>query len=115
MFNISAKRKAPESPLTPSKKCQVLTVAEKVDVIKTVQNGCSHRQVALDLDRGRTQINNIIKNKNAIMEAFESGVNCKNKYLAPRYLPNADIDERTWAYFCEMLSKCTPVSGPMLQ
>ena len=63
-------------------------------MIKAIQNGCSHRQVALDLDIGRTQINNIIKNKNAIMEAFESGVNCKNKYLAPRYLQNADIDKQ---------------------
>ena len=60
-----------------------MTAAEKVDVIKAIQDGYSHRQVALDLNVGRTQINNIIKNKNAIMEAFESAVNGKNKSTFP--------------------------------
>ena len=41
MVNMSAKQKAPESPLTLSKK-EVLTVSEKVNAIKAVENGHSH-------------------------------------------------------------------------
>ena len=46
---------------------------------------------------------------------YHCGVNGDNKYLAPRHLPNADIDEKVWSYFCQMRLKGIPVTGPMLQ
>ena len=40
MNNMSCKRKAPASPLTPSKRAhRVLTLAEKVQVIDAVDDG----------------------------------------------------------------------------
>ena len=90
-------------------------MSEKVEAIKAVENGCLHRQVANDLNVGRTQINNIIKNKTSIMEAYKSGINGSNRYLAPRYLPNTDIDKQVWSYFCQMRLKGVPTTGPMLQ
>ena len=90
-------------------------VSEKVEAIKAVENDHSHRQRANYLNVGRTQINTIIKNKISIMFVYESGVKGSNKYLAPVYLPNTNIDEKVWSYFCLMRSKGVPVTGPMLQ
>ena len=54
--NMTEKQKATDSLGTPSKRaCKALTLAEKVKAIHAVENGQSHRQVAIDLNVGRTQ------------------------------------------------------------
>ena len=113
---MSTKEKCPESPLIPSKRqCKVLTLAEKIQVIDTVNNGRSHHSGALLFGVGCTQVNTIIGQKEAIKTAYQEGMNASIKYLAPRNMQYPEIDSNVWSFFCEARSKCIPINGPMLQ
>ena len=74
---MPAKRKTIDSPGTPSKcALKVLTLAEKVKVIEALNAGLSNVKVASNFNCGRTQMANIINNKDAIIEAYSNG--CKS-------------------------------------
>ena len=113
---MSPKRKAPDSPGTPSKRARkVLTLEEKISVIDTVENGKSHRAIALIFNVGRTQVNHIIQNKDTYRNAFQESMNADIKYLVPRNMLYPDIDQQVWDFFCQARSKCIPINDPMLQ
>ena len=98
--NMSVKRKCPDSLLTPSKWVRrVLTLAEKIKAIDAVQNGRSNRQVASDFGVGRTQIDNIIRQKTELLQLYDAGTSSKTKYLSPRHLFYPNIDEQVWQRF----------------
>ena len=98
---MSAKKKCPDSPLTPSKQARsVLTLAEKIKAIDAVQNGRSNRQVPLDFGVGRTQIDNIIKQKTKLLQLYDDGTSSKTKYSSPRHMFYPNIDEQWWQLFC---------------
>ena len=61
---MSAKRKAIDSPGTPSKRAhKVSTLAEKVRAIKAVNFGMSNVKTALKFNCSHTQIANILADK----------------------------------------------------
>ena len=93
MFNMSAKRKAPESTGTPTN-CghKVLTLEEKVSVLDAIENGQSHRAVALQSQCGHTQVNEIIKHKQTSRTAYQEGMNGDIKYLVPGNMQYAEIE-----------------------
>ena len=100
MFNMSAKRKAPESPGTPSKHaCKVLILEEKVSVIDAVKHGQSHRAVALKFQCNCTQFNELIKHKESHRSAYQEGMNSDINYLVPRNMQYPEIDEQVWDFF----------------
>ena len=92
-----------------------MTLAEKIQGIDAVNNGKSHRSVALLFGVGHTQVNTIIGQKEAIKTAYQEGMNATIKILAPRNMQYAEIDSDVWSFFCEARSKCIPTNGPMLQ
>ena len=92
-----------------------MTLAEKIQVIDTVNNGKSHCSVALLFGVGHTQVNTIIGQKEAIKTAYQEGMNVSIKYLAHRNMQYPEIDNDVWSFFCEARSKCIPINGPMLQ
>ena len=112
---MSAKRKAFESPAsTPKRARKVLTLAQKVQVLDLVHGGMSHRAVADKFNVGRTQINNIVLQKQRIMKDYESGKNATGKYLSDFKLQYPEIDSEVWDFFMSACSKNIPVNGPML-
>ena len=112
---MSAKRKASESPAsTPKRARRVLTLAQKVQVLDLVHGGMSHRAVADKFNVGRTQINNIVLQKQCIMKDYESGKNATGKYLSDSKLQYPEIDSEVWDFFMSAHSKNIPVNGPML-
>ena len=112
---MSAKRKLNESSQTPSKRQRkVLTLSEHVDVVCYVNEGHSHRQAADRFGIGRTQINNVMLQKDKVLQEFSDGKNSKIKYLTPRTLLYPEIDEEVWKFFIEARSKNIPVSGTNL-
>lgn len=114
--SMATKRKALDSPGTPSKKSRnVLTLADKVAVIEAVTSGQSQRQVAVQFSCGRTQVSNIMAEKETILKAFRDGRNSKAKYIVPRTLKYQELDERVYNFFLEAREKNIPVSGGLLQ
>ena len=109
---MSLKQPAPESLGTPSKRaCKVLTLCKKVKVIDAVNGGMSHRNTAIKFGVGCTQISNIMQDQQNINKLYIKGNNANTKYLAPRALQYAEIDEECWKIFCEARSKNIPVNG----
>ena len=71
-----SKRKAPACSGTPSKKSyNVLTLSDKMRVIEAVDGGMSNRAVALKFNCGRTQVNTIMLQCDAIQSAYKDGMN----------------------------------------
>ena len=109
---MSTKRKLCTDSSTPSKrhrKC--LTLAEKVEVIRYCEAGHSNRSAADKFAIGRTQVNNIILQKERVLHDFNDGKNTSTKYLATRALLYPEIDAEVWQFFLEARSKNIPVSG----
>ena len=77
---MSTKRKATDSAGTPSK-CirKVLTLAEKVKVIKAVNTGLSNVKIAAKFGCGHTQVANILLNKTTILEAYTNGAKAETQ------------------------------------
>lgn len=115
---MATKRSYPEtfgSPGTPSKKRKVLTLGEKIKVIQDIDGGLSQRAAATKYGCGRTQIHNILAEKETIQSAFREGTNSKVKYLQPRNLKYGPLDQRVYDFFCEARAKNIPVTGAYLQ
>ena len=66
----------------------------KVSVIDAVENGQSHRAVALKFECSCTQVNEIIKHKQTYRTANQEGMNGDIKYLVPRNMKYPEIDEQ---------------------
>ena len=60
-----------------SKKCKVMTLDERVRVIKLSNQGDSARKIATSLGVGKTQVQTVIRNKEEILKEWESGVSGK--------------------------------------
>ena len=87
----------------------MLTLAEKIEVIKAVENCLSNVKVALKFGCGHTQVDNIMLNKTAILEAYTNGT----KYLLSRNCVYPQIDTKVWEFYCEARSKNMPVNGSL--
>ena len=114
---MSAKRKAIDHPGTPSKHaCKVLTLAEKIKVIETIEDGLSNVKVASKFRCGCTQVGNImLNNETAILEAYTNGTKDVTKYLQSRNCMYPQIDTKVWEFHCEARSKNMPVNGGLLK
>ena len=62
-----------------SKKRKVMTLDERVRVIKLSNQGDSARKIAASLGFGKTQVQTVIRNKEEILKEWESGVSGKRK------------------------------------
>ena len=88
-----AKQKAIDSPGTPLKRVRnMLILADKIKVIDSINTGKSHRAVALDLNVGHTQINEIICKPDSIKSMYIEGTNAAVRYLAPRHVLYPEVD-----------------------
>lgn len=101
---------------TPTKKRLVLTLEQRVKVIKAAENGETTRKIADRFSVGRTQVQQILKNKVKILEDFQKG-SCASgrKYLTPRKTSNDTLNRIVFEWFCGVRSKGLPVSGRILQ
>ena len=57
------------------KQRRVLTLKERLDVLRRVEGGRSCRAVATELKVGKTQIQNIIKEKESLLKQWAEGGN----------------------------------------
>lgn len=97
-----------------SSKRKVLSLKEKIEVIRGSKKGVSGRKLATIYGCGRSQINEILKNSGDYLEQSFQGVNldCKTKR---RKTGNEGIDELLLEWLSNCRSKNIPISGPILQ
>lgn len=92
-----------------------LTLKRKVEVIDYIRKNPSHssRKIAEVFNCGRTQIQNIIKKKEAILSEYEG--NAPGSRKRHRGGEFSDINEAMYRWYSLARQRNVPVSGPMLQ
>ena len=113
MRGFSESKPAMESKKRKSREC--LTLENKVKVIRRTGSGESARAIAVDSGVGKTQIQNIIKNKDVIMQQWASGANANRKVFKRYKTVNDEINEKTWEWFRDSTSRNVPISGKLIQ
>lgn len=98
-----------------NRKRKVLTLEERIRVIKFSNKGESARKIALSIGVGKTQIQSIIREKESILKEWKSGESSNRKYSKARKTPYSDLNKLVWDWFCVARSKRVPVSGTLLQ
>ena len=69
---------------TISRKRKILDLQQRMKVIERHEKGESARLIAASLHVGKTQIQSIIKEKDAVKNRWESGANSAQKYSKAR-------------------------------
>lgn len=95
------------------KKRIVLGLEEKIEVIDLHKNGKSERKLAEQFHCGKTQINTILKNQDAIKKDYEE--NCSRGLKRKRNENFPEINNMVLEWFKCARSKQIPISGPMLK
>ena len=70
--------------MADSRKRKVLTLEDRVKVIKLFDSGKSGRQIPESLDVGKTQIQNIINEHKSVMDQWHNGASVDQKYVSLR-------------------------------
>ncbi len=97
-------------------KRKVLTLEEKVKVIRLTEEGKGSRTVAEIMGVGKTQVNTIISKKEEILHHWESGsTSSTRKSLTARRLIYPDLNEKVYDWFTMARAKNYPVTGRCLQ
>ena len=91
----------------------VLTLEERRKVIVESEKGISARKLSEIFKCGRTQVNNIIKNKGEILKEWEE--NKHHGMKRKRDSKCGEVNDFVYEWFKCARAKKLPVSGPMLQ
>ena len=100
--------------LTMASKRVILTLEQRVNVIKKLDAGRSCRAVAQETGCGKTQITRIKQDRHEIMRDWQSGGRATIK-IKRRTTPYEELNCLVWEWFCIARSKELPVSGRLIQ
>ena len=92
----------------------ILTLEQRVNVIKKLDAGRSCRAVAQETGCGKTQITRIKQDRHGIMRDWQSGGRATIK-IKRRTTPYEELNCLVWEWFCIARSKELPVSGRLIQ
>ena len=92
----------------------ILTLEQRVNVIKKLDAGRSCRAVAQETGCGKTQITRIKQDRHEIMRDWQSGGRATIK-IKRRTTPYEELNCLVWEWFCIARSKELPVSGRLIQ
>ncbi|XP_051820496.1 tigger transposable element-derived protein 4 [Antechinus flavipes] len=96
------------------RKKKSLSIEEKIDIINAVESGKKKAEIAAKYGIKKNSLSSIMKNKNKILEAFESlRFDPKRKRLRTAFY--TDLEEALMRWY--RISQClnVPVNGPMLR
>jgi kinesin family protein 6/9 len=96
-----------------SPKWKVLTLQQKVDVIKLLDSGKAACKIAAELGVGKTQIQNLRKRKFDILSDYENNVPTTSKRR--RYTTGNEEIELTYEWFKSAIARQTNVTGGLLK
>ena len=102
-------------PQKPKPKRKQLTLAERVKVIQRKKNGDSIKTLQEAFDVGRTQITVILRDKDLIMQRWESGEDGSRKVKIDKKSRYQDVNYKLLVFFQETRARNIPLNGPMLK
>ncbi|XP_066258787.1 tigger transposable element-derived protein 4-like [Euwallacea similis] len=92
---------------------KTLSIDEKFRLIKEVESGSRKKDVAAKYEVPASTVSTILKNKQAIITAFESGVSGSSKRLKkPTY---EDVDKAVLEWFKSARMQNLPISGGLIK
>lgn len=98
-----------------NRKTNTLSLKSKIDLIKcSEEQKLSPKQLVLRFKCGKTQVYEILKNKDKIKEEWMRGSNGDVK-RKPKENSNEDINSTLLQWFMDARTRNLPVSGPILQ
>lgn len=95
------------------RKIEVLTLETRIKVIEESASGMSQRQLAERYKCGKTQIANILRQKEQLLKEWE--LNGNKDFKRKRKQPNEEINKCVLDWYQNALLEGNPVSGPILQ
>ena len=98
-----------------AKKRKSLSLSDRMRVLERATNGRSARQIAKEIDVGKTQIQGIVKRKEDILRDYSSGASQGQKRRKLSRTGNELINSLTLEWFVKARSKNIPISWPLLQ
>ncbi|KAI0215976.1 Tigger transposable element-derived protein 6 [Lamellibrachia satsuma] len=97
-----------------TRKRVVLSLVDKVKVIRLHKKGNSSRKLAAEFNVGKTQIN-IIAGKEKVIEEWDGGVNGRRKLVAVRNCTYTDLNAKVYEWCSTARAKNIPLTGRFLQ
>lgn len=94
-------------------KRNVLTLEDKVKVIRVHESGVSERKLAAQFNCSKTQINNTVKNKDVLLKEYEEFKSCGVK--RKRQEKFSELNEAVLQWFKCARSKHIPLSGTLIK
>lgn len=95
-----------------SRKRKNLSVSEKMEIVKSLQNGKSNSDVCKEFSLSASSVSTIWKNRSSITEQYEEN-NLQTKKR--RICREPQVDEALFKWFVERRSMSIPLNGPILQ
>ena len=89
---------------------KVLTLEQRLEVAKHLENGKSSREIVQIIGVGRTQIQTINKRKAEILEDYENNVSSDRKRKRHKTW-NEEINEFSWTWFQDAVQRRINVNG----
>ena len=93
---------------------KVLTLEQRVEALKFLEQGKSSRDVTNIMGVGRTQIQNILKRKAEVLSEFESNAAPDRKRKRHK-TGNEELNELCWKWFQDAVKRRINVTGPLLK
>ena len=93
---------------------KVLTLEQRLEVVKHLENGKSSREIVQIMGVGRTQIQTINKRKAEIREDYENNISSDRKRKRHK-TGNEEINELCWTWFQDAVQRRINVTGPLLK
>ena len=85
-----------------------------MNVIKLHNKGVSSKKLSAEFKCSKTQIGNIIRQKDTILAKWNEGIDPKAKYVNPRHMVYTDLDKKCFEWFCSARDLGYVVTGPLI-
>lgn len=102
--------------MSEKRKKVVLSIQDKLELIKKIQNGSSKKQMSLQYGIGESTVRDILKQKDKLMEFASASDNrsCMKKRKTMKTGTHEELDAALLKWFNQTRSEGTPVSGPII-
>lgn len=100
--------------MSPRRKLKSLTIKQKIDILKKVDDGIKKKIIAREYNIPASTLSTIIKNKVSI-QSFASNLTKPGNVKRNRDVTNKNVNSAVLKWFASARDQNVPVSGPLLQ